>query len=108
LKGPGAIARSGFADASWYAARSSSNRPPSLRIELAARDLRERKSAGAPEIRESALLLVILTVLPPKHDFQLKEVDVSALATAETSPIWPDKNPQDKTIVVETSPSRKV
>jgi hypothetical protein len=47
-------------------------------MELAARDLRERRSAGAPEIRESALLLVILTVLPPQYVFQLKELEISA------------------------------
>jgi hypothetical protein len=47
-------------------------------MELAARDMRDKKSAGAPEIRERALLLVILTVLlPPRRIFQLKRLEIS-------------------------------
>jgi hypothetical protein len=36
-------------------------------MELAARELRDKTSADAPEIRERALLLVMLTVLPPQQ-----------------------------------------
>jgi len=62
-EGAGAIARSGFGVVSWAAERT-----PSPRREPAARDLLDKRSAGAPEIRERALLLVILTaLLPPRH-----------------------------------------
>src|ERR1017187_357626 len=78
LKGPGAMVRSGLAETSWIAPRPSSNRPPSRSMELAARDLRDKSSAGAPEISERVLLLVILTVLlPPRRIFQLKELEIS-------------------------------
>jgi hypothetical protein len=41
--------------------------------------LRDKRSAGAPEIRERALLLVILTVLlPPRNIFQLKGLEIAA------------------------------
>jgi len=47
-------------------------------MELAARDLRDKRSAGTPEIRERAFLLVILTVcLPPWRIYPLKESEIS-------------------------------
>jgi hypothetical protein len=47
-------------------------------MEFAARDLREKRSAGAPEISESAFLLVIFTVfLPPRRIFPLKGLEIS-------------------------------
>jgi hypothetical protein len=47
-------------------------------MELAAREVFDKRSTGAPEIRDRALLLVIPTVLPPHHVFQLKELENSA------------------------------
>src|SRR5665213_373467 len=109
LKGPGAMARSGLAETSWIAARPWSMRPPSWRREIAAWDLRDNRSAGAPEIKERALLLVILTfLLPPRHFFRLKQLEVSARGDSGRSAPTARSESPDQTMVVEKSPCCKV